>query len=98
MLLPLGIGVIAFAGGLYLASRLTGERSGRVVDVLGGAAATVVALNVYLTVRAATADVYSGSSRGEAIAYQLIDLLWQGATLLAAAAVVHHLVDRRERG
>ena len=98
LVVPLIIAPIAFVGGLYLSARFARPRAegvaGRVIDLLVGAAATVVALNAYVAVRAATSDVYDGFDRGDAIADILIDAFWQGGVLVAAAAVVHLLAHR----
>ena len=93
--IPLVVGVIAFGVGLYLTMRLTDERGGPIVDLLGAAAAAAAALTLCLAVRAATADVIPGYARGDAIAYPLIDALWQAGLLIAAAAVVRALAGAR---
>jgi hypothetical protein len=102
---PLIIAPIAFAGGLYLAARLAPDRgdapaarrAGRVIDVLVGAAATAFALNVYLAVRGATADIYEGFDRGDTVAQYLAEALWQGGLLLGLAALVQLVAARAER-
>jgi hypothetical protein len=70
--------------------------AGRVVDVLAGAAAALVALHVFLAVDYVTADEFPRSEVGNVVAERLTEVLWQGGLLLGAAAVVH-LLDRQHR-
>lgn len=97
--IPLLLAPGAFVAGIYFAGRLappladtrTGMFAGRVVGLLAGAAAAVIALNAFLAFRAATAEEYSGFSRADSVAVQVGDALWQGGLLLAAAVAVHLL-------
>lgn len=97
--IPLILVPIAFAGGLYLVARLMprpaptpgGRVAARVMDLLGGLAGVVLALNLYLAVRTATSDVFEGFDRDTGVADLLANGLWQTGVLVALAAVVLRL-------
>ena len=86
-------------GGIYLVRRFAppladtpvAQVASLITEILSGAAAATAGLNVFLAIRAATADEYSGFSRADAVADQLANGLWQGGVLLAAGAAVHLL-------
>jgi hypothetical protein len=90
--------VVAFAAGLLLARRYapalaatqTGRISARVVEILVGASAAVLALNVYTLVRNVSDSAGVGLD-AEVFAFIATDALWQTGLLVAAAAAVHLL-------
>jgi hypothetical protein len=92
---PLVMVPIAFAGGLYLVSLVTGGTARRAVDILGGAAAATVALKLFLVVRIATVDDYASFGRAESAAEHLADALWMGGLLFGLAAALHLLAGPR---
>jgi hypothetical protein len=108
--IPLLLAPIAFVGGLYLVARFapalaptpSGRLASRVVDILGGAAAMVFALNLYGAARVASADLVEDFERDTSVASWVVEAFWQGGVLLAAAAAVHLLAPsagaERERG
>jgi hypothetical protein len=100
LIVPLLLLPIAFVGGLYLSARFVprppptprGRLAARVIDLLAGAAAALLALHVYLAVRTATADgVFEGFDVDTSVTYVLVDGLWQSSVLVALAIVVHAL-------
>lgn len=96
IVVPLLLVLGALLGGVYLARQFApahadtaaGLLASRVAEVLTGAAAGAFALNVFVAIRAATADEYGGFSRAEAVAAELADALWQGGLLAAAATAL----------
>lgn len=104
VLFPLALAPIAFAGGLYLVARLapalaptrTGRLASRVVDLLGGLAAASVVLNGYNVIRALTTDVYGGFDADVPVASGLVQLVFEGGLLIAAAVAVHLLAPPAE--
>ena len=100
IVVPLLLVLGALIGGVYLARQFApthadtaaGLLASRVAEVLTGAAGAF-ALNVFVAIRAATADEYGGFSRAEAVAAELADALWQGG-LLAGAATALFLLAR----
>lgn len=93
---------IAFAGGLWLSAKAVPERphglAARVIDLLVGAAAVVVALHVYLAFRVSTIDVFDGYARGDTVAEVITDALWMAGGLLALATIIHLLAARTLTG
>ena len=104
LVFPLALAPIAFAGGLYLVARFapalaptrTGRLAGRVVDVLGGLAAVAVVLNAYEVIRTATTDTYGGFDADVPVAHGLVELVFEGGLLIAAAIAVHLLAPPAE--
>ena len=97
MLILLGAAVVAFAAGFAAVDALTSSeppagRAALLVDVLGGAALAVVAVNL-VQLADALAETRELGFAGEhlLVARELADSAWLGGVLAAAAMVVHLL-------
>jgi len=104
LLVLLVVSAVAFVAGMSLGARVVPRTPAtasqrlamRTVDLLFGAAAAVVAANVWIAVDtiAQSDDAFLSVGVAQTAVYAVTSALWEGGTLAALAVIVHLLGHR----